>query len=90
MVSRVFPSSQPTHLQVPPFDVGLVVIDPHMAIIPIHVGKTLVEDVMLDARSSVNIIIEDLKKTLGLPTMKLAPYTLRMANQTLTKLIGLI
>jgi len=38
----------------------------------------------------VNIIIEDLRKNLRLPIPKLAPYTFRMADQTLTKLIGLI
>jgi hypothetical protein len=49
-----------------------------------------VEDVLLDGGSNVNIIMEDLKKKLGLPISNLAPYTFRMANQTLTKLIGLI
>ncbi len=49
-------------LQAPPFDVGLVAIDPHMAVIPIHVGKNLVEDVLLDGGSSVNIITEDLRE----------------------------
>ncbi len=48
--------------QAPPFDVGLVAIDPHMVVIPIHVGKNLVEDVLLDGGSSVNIITEDLRE----------------------------
>jgi hypothetical protein len=61
-----------------------------MAIIPIHVGKNLVEDVLLDGGSGVNIITKDLRKTLRLPTAKLTPYILKMANQTLTKLVGLI
>jgi hypothetical protein len=56
VVSRVFPSSQPTHLQTPPYDVG------SMAIILVHVGKNLVEDVLLDGGSSVNIITENLRK----------------------------
>jgi hypothetical protein len=32
-----------------------------MVIIPVHVGKNLVEDVLLDGGSSVNIITEDLR-----------------------------
>jgi hypothetical protein len=83
-------SSQPTHSQAPPFDVWLNVINPHMAIISMHVGENLMEDVLWDEGSGVNIIIKDLRKKLGLPILKLAPYTLRMANQTLTKLVQLI
>jgi uncharacterized membrane protein len=45
MVFKVFPNSQPTHPQAPPFNVGLVIIDLHMAIILVHVGKNIVEDV---------------------------------------------
>jgi hypothetical protein len=77
-------------IQAPPFDVRLVAIDPHMTVIPIHVGKNLVEDVLLDGGSSVNIITEDLKENLGLPIPNLAPYTIKMVDQTLTKSIGLI
>ncbi len=45
---------------------------------------------MLDGGFRVNIIIEQLKLRLGLPKPKLAPYNLRMVNQTTTKLVGLI
>jgi hypothetical protein len=34
-----------------------------MVVISMHVGKNIVEDVLLDGGSSVNIIIEDLRKT---------------------------
>jgi hypothetical protein len=61
-----------------------------MAIIPIHVRKNLVEDMLLDGGSGINIIIEDIWKKLGLSTPRLAPYTLRMADHTLIKPIGLI
>jgi hypothetical protein len=77
-------------LQAPPFDVGLVAIDPHVVVIPIHVGKNLVEDVLLDRGSNVNIITKDLRENVGLPIPNLAPYTFRMVDQTLTKPIGLI
>ncbi len=55
MVSKVSPNSQPTHLEAPPFDVGPVAIDPHMVIIPLHVGKNIVEDVLLDGGSSLTL-----------------------------------
>jgi hypothetical protein len=58
-----------------------------MVIIQVHVGRNLVDDMLLDEGFGANIIIEDLKKQLGLPSPKLAPYMLRMANQNLTKLI---
>jgi hypothetical protein len=61
-----------------------------MVIIPTHVGKNLVEDVLIDGGSEINIITKDLWKKLGLLTPKLAPYILQMVNHTLIKLIGLI
>ncbi len=73
MVSRVSPSSQPTHSQAPPFDVRLININPHMAIILMNVGKNLVEDVPLDGESGVNIIMKDLRKKIGLLILKHAP-----------------
>lgn len=48
------------------------------------------DDVLLDRRHEMNIIIEDFKKKLGLPIPRTTPYTLRMANQTMTRLIRLI
>jgi hypothetical protein len=53
-------------------------------------GKNTVKDVLLDGGSNVNIIIEDLKKKLRLLIPKCVLYTLRMANQNSTKLVGLI
>jgi hypothetical protein len=57
VVSRVSPNSRPTHLQAPPSNVRLVSIDLHMVIILVHVGKNIVEDVLLDGGLGVNIII---------------------------------
>ncbi len=45
---------------------------------------------LLDGGFGVNIITGQLKLKLELPKPKLAPYHLRMANQTTTKLVGLI
>jgi len=50
----------------------------------------MVEDVLLDGRFSMNIMTKELWKQLGLPSPKLAPYTLWMADQTITKPIELI
>jgi hypothetical protein len=55
MVSRVSPNSQPTHPQAPAYDVGSVAINPHMVVIPVHVGKNIVEDVLLDGGSSLTL-----------------------------------
>ncbi len=68
----------------------VVVIDNHMAIIQIQIRKNTIKDVLLDGGSRVNIITEHLRLRLGLPKPKLAPYNLRMANQTTTKPMGLI
>jgi hypothetical protein len=39
-------------------DVGLIIIDLHMAIIQMHEGKNIMEDVLLDGGLYANIIIE--------------------------------
>jgi hypothetical protein len=44
-----------------------IAIDPHMAIIHVHVGQNLMDDVLLDIGSRANIITKDLRKQLGLP-----------------------
>jgi len=46
--------------------------------------------VLLDGGFGVNIFIERLGLRLGLPKPKPTPYNLRMADQTTTKLVGLI
>jgi hypothetical protein len=70
--------------------VALVAIDPHMVIIQVHVGRNLVDDVLLNEGFGANIITEDLKKRLGLPSAKLAPYMLQMADRSLMKPIKII
>ncbi len=45
---------------------------------------------MLDGGSRIKIFIEQLKLRLGLLKPKPTPYNLMMANQTTTKLVGLI
>ncbi len=80
VVFRVSLGNQPTRPPAPPFDVRSITIDLHKAAILVHVGKNIVEDVLLDGGLGVNIITEDLRKKWGLPILKLAPDTLRMVN----------
>jgi len=66
-----------THFEV---DIATIEVNNKMTIIQIQVGKNTIENVLLDGGASVNIIIENLKKKLGLPKPRLAPYQLKMAN----------
>jgi hypothetical protein len=61
-----------------------------MAIIQVQIGKNLIEDVLLDGGSRINIITEQLRLRLRPLKPKPAPYNLRMADQTTTKPLGLI
>jgi hypothetical protein len=44
----------------------------------------MVEDILLDGKSSMNIMTEELQEWLGFPNPKLTPYTLWMVDQTIT------
>ncbi len=61
-----------------------------MAVILVHVGQNLVDDVLLNEGFGANIIKKYMRRQLGLPSLKLAPYMLRMADQSLTKPVGII
>jgi hypothetical protein len=45
-----------------------------MIIIQVQVGNNIVEDVLINGRINVNIIMENLKTNLGLPKPRLVPY----------------
>jgi hypothetical protein len=68
----------------------IVPIDNHMAIIQVYIGKNTIEDVLLDGDFGINIFIERLRLGLWFLKPKLTPYNLRMANQTITKPVGLL
>jgi hypothetical protein len=74
------------------FEVNTIIIkvNNHMAIIQVQVGKNTIEDVLLNRRTSVNIIIKKFRTKLGLPKLGLAPYHLRMIDQSMTKPLGII
>jgi hypothetical protein len=70
--------------------IAFVMIDPEMAMIQIQVGKNMVEGILLDGGFNMDIMTKELRKWLGLPSPKPTPYTLQMADQTITKPIRLI
>ncbi len=70
--------------------ITFVAIDPHMVVMYVQVSKNLVEDVLLDGRSGMNIMTKGLQKWLEFPSPKLTLYTIGMADQTITKLVRLI
>jgi hypothetical protein len=61
-----------------------------MIVIQVQIGKNFIEDVLLDGRFKVDIIIKGLRVQLGLSKPKLAPYNLHMAHQTIAKSLSLI
>jgi hypothetical protein len=68
----------------------IVPIDNHMAVIQVQIGKNMIKDVLLNGGFGINIITKQLRLKLGLPKPKLAPYNLRMVDQTTSKLVVLI
>jgi hypothetical protein len=52
---------QPISKPIPLHVVASIVIDHYMVVIHVHIGKSLVDDELLDGRLGVNIIIEKLK-----------------------------
>ena len=65
-------------------------IDKHMPVISICIGKNIVDDVLLDSGSGVNVITEEERRKLGLPKPSPAPFNLKMANGTIAKPTGLL
>lgn len=65
---------------VPKITTTTIVIDNHMVVIQLHIGKTIVKDVLLDGGSKVNIITKQLRLKLGLSKLKPAPYNMRMTH----------
>ena len=65
-------------------------IDKHMPVISICIGKNIVDDVLLDGGSRVNVITEEERRKRGLPKPSPTPFNLKMANGTIAKPIGLL
>jgi hypothetical protein len=79
--------SKPTLLEL---TVISITIDHQMAVIQVQVGKSFIEDVLLASDFGFNIITEKLRVHLGLSKPKHMTYNLHMANQTITKPLGVI
>ncbi len=60
-----------------------------MVVIQVQIGTNIIDDVLLDGGSRVDIIVKQLKATLDLPKPNHAPCNLLMANQIAKKPIGL-
>jgi hypothetical protein len=56
-----------------------------IVVIKVQVCKNTIKDVLLNGGFRINIITKQLYNKLGLPKPKLAPYNLRMVDQTDTK-----
>ncbi len=61
-----------------------------MVVIQVQVRKNIVENILINGGASVNIITENLKTKLSLPKPRPAPYCFKMANQNMTKPLGII
>lgn len=85
VLANFFPSKILILPKLPSTIVTTIDMDPHMVVIPIYVGKNLVEDVLLDGRSIINIITDSFKKRLGLHVPSPSPYNFKMVDQSLTK-----
>jgi hypothetical protein len=64
----------------PEIDTTTIEVDNQMVVIQVWVGKNIIEDVILNGGTSVNIIIKNLKTKLGLPKLRPTPYHLKMAD----------
>jgi hypothetical protein len=71
-------------------DIPAIKVDNHMVVIQVQVEKDIVGDVYLDVKTSVNIITKNLITKLGLPKPRPIPYHLKMANQNMTRPLGII
>jgi hypothetical protein len=79
-----------TSFVIPNTRIATVAIDNHMAIIQVQTRKNIIDDMLLDGRLRIKIIIEQLRTRLRLPKLKPTPYNLQMANQPTTTLVGLV
>jgi len=61
-----------------------------MVVFQVQVRKNIFEDVLLNVKTSVNIITENLKTKLGLFKPKPTPYHFKMADQSMTRPLGFI
>jgi hypothetical protein len=76
-----------THFEV---HIAVIEVDNQMVVIQVQVGKNIVEDVLLNGGTSVNIITKNLRTNLGFPKPRQVPYHLQMVDQSTTRTLGII
>ncbi len=74
------------------FEINITAIEMsnQMVVIQVQIGKNTIEDVLLNGEENVNTITKKFITQLSLPKLKLAPYHFKMANQSMTKTLGII
>jgi len=87
---KVTRSVQHEPFQAEPTCVTITIDHQKMVVIQVQVGKNFIDDVLINGGSRVNIITKNVRIQLGLSKPNLVPYNLCMANQTITKPLGLI
>jgi hypothetical protein len=70
--------------------VGTTIVDHQMAVIVVHVGKNMVDNILLDGGSGINAIIDGLRWKLRLSPPQLVPFNLRMVDFSFNKPLGII
>ncbi len=70
--------------------IDVVIMDHQMVVIMVHVGKNMIDDILLDRRSWVNAITDGLRQKLGLLPPQLTPFNLQMVNFSFSKPLGII
>jgi len=65
-------------------------VDHQMAVIVVHVEKKMVNDVLLDGKSRVNLITTRLWQKLGLPPPQRTPFNLQMADFSFNKPLEIV
>jgi hypothetical protein len=70
--------------------VDTTIVDHQMAIIVVHVGKNMVDNILLDGRLGINAIIDGLRWKLRLSPPQLIPFNLQMVDFSFNKPLGII
>jgi hypothetical protein len=62
VTTKIAPRKKNVTMLGPNLIIACMVVDFHMVVIKIQVGKNMVEDILLDGKSSMNIMTEELQE----------------------------
>jgi hypothetical protein len=65
-------------------------VDHQIEAIVVHVGKNMVDNVLLDGGSRVNVIVDGLRRKLGLPPPQPIPFNFKMVDFSFNKPLGIV